>query len=498
MLAILTSESKASALAFTESSVPLTGDYSDHRFADIDGDGDLDLIATSVSHVGIEGRRRIEIFKQNDRRFSQTPSQIVEVPGDASLLFVGDASSSPGLEIGWYHRYGVRILKQSDGKFGEVAVNALGVRTFFDFASTDSLLFGEFCADVDGDGLSDIIVPQQRNYIVYFRSENDTFDRYQSFFTDVDISMNEDRNALVRAEYALPIINLVDFNGDGLLDFLTTFRRQLVVFFQRSKGVFDENPSLRTDLDELSSSTDEEGESVLSTIFQLGDFDGDKRYDIVFVRNRGEFGLFSGFKTEVLLFLGNGENLGLRVEGGGRIPHQILRFEGVGSKPEFGDFDKDGDQDLSFTVGRLDLMSGIGAMLSDHITVEYRLISFSGQLRRFDSEIAFRSELDIPRDFFEGGRDTAAVPAIRFPGDFNGDGLVDLFRTEPIGGGTENLRYRIYESQRSSGFAFASSHAASFDDFTPTFLPTFLDLNGDGKTDIVNVWKSTLQIAIMN
>ncbi|MBC6479353.1 MAG: VCBS repeat-containing protein [Hormoscilla sp. GM7CHS1pb] len=217
------------------------GQYSSPTLADIDGDGDLDLFLGNkngkIIYFKNKGTASAPTFgtPKNNRfgltavNYSSKPT-FADIDGDGDLDFF----------LGEYH--GLIIYQENQGTasstaFGRVQINPFGLADV-GFDSSPTL------ADLDGDGLLDLLVGNSDGKIIYFKNKSLDIE-----LSDSSISENSDEGAVVGT------FSITDPNNED------TFTYQLVA------GAGDtDNAAFTIDGDELqiNSSPDFETQSSYS------------------------------------------------------------------------------------------------------------------------------------------------------------------------------------------------------------------------------------------
>ena len=91
---------------FVHLSLPVDGTVSEARFADVDGDGRLDLVLAVLPNAA-GSRRELRLYPQGaDGYFPIAPTQVVKVPEDAIACAIADVRAEPGREFVFLTRSG--------------------------------------------------------------------------------------------------------------------------------------------------------------------------------------------------------------------------------------------------------------------------------------------------------------------------------------------------------------------------------------------------------
>jgi hypothetical protein len=155
--------------------------------ADVDGDGDVDLVASEVS-TGTGNTADVVLFRNTGNDGTGKP-----VWSAGTVIIAGqDLGSSPNPEAPPYYP---PLSSQTLGAYG--------------------LAFG----DMDGDGDKDLLVSDRASYLYIYRNNG------SGTFTPIRYERVSNRPyayAQIHAQFCTQMpIAVADFNGDGLMDFVT-------------------------------------------------------------------------------------------------------------------------------------------------------------------------------------------------------------------------------------------------------------------------------------
>ncbi|RKZ07203.1 hypothetical protein DRQ32_10305, partial [bacterium] len=359
--------------------------------ADLDGDGDLDLVSANA------GSGTLTVFFQTAAGvFDPAPSLTLGGPdttaftrsvatadldGDGDLDLVSSNSSSNTLTV---------FFQTGAGVFDPVPSLTLGS------SATTELPFYVEAADVDGDGDADIVSANVGNdsLTVFLQTGAGVFDPVPTLSLGDSTTTN-----------GPSCVAVVDLDGDGATDLVSASQHSdnLAVFFQTGAGVFGPVPSLTL------------GDGVASGFpsgVAAADLDGDGDLDIVSA-NLGTGPLASSSLT-VFFQAGTGVF--------DPAPSLILGDPGIfGGEPgttdgsvsvAAADLDGDGDVDLVSANG-FDLPSGGGSVDEGSDTVT---VFFQTEPGVFDT---------LP-SLILGGQETTDGAVDLAAADLDGDGDVDL------------------------------------------------------------------------
>ena len=391
--------------------------YSAPAFADIDGDGDLDLFVGESPGI-------INVFTNNAGVFtaagnlqaggtdvnagSYSTPIFEDIDGDGDLdLYVGNDDGK------------IKVFTNTGGVFS-AGVNLLagGLNINVDHYSKPAF------ADIDGDGDLDLYVGNSDGEIKVFTNNNSAFtaapDLQSTFFiSNIDVG-----------HFAIPTFE--DIDGDGDLDLYVGEHTGLIKVFTNTNGAFTTTENLQAGGTEIDVS------SRLSTVF--ADIDGD-----------GDLDLYAGESAgRILSFINNGAGVftaAPNLQAGGTDIDV-----GTSSKPVFADID--GDTDLDLYVGNND---GIIKVFTNNAGV-----------------------FTVAADLQAGGTniDVGLVSKPTFE-DLDGDGDLDLFVGDWNGG------IKVFTNSGGVFTAAADLQAGGANiDIGQGASPTFEDIDGDGDLDL--------------
>lgn len=330
----------------------------------------------------------------------------------------------------------------------------------------------DFSIDVNGDDLSDIILPDFGHTRIYIQKPDGTFAPPQVIDMLAEMRLFRNNSAV----YLGSALFINDHNFDGENDFVYRARDELHVFLQKN-GVFEQKALVfPLDLaqplsDEYDNFENDHSNMLTHSFFQLVDLNNDNMLDLITKLTRSS-GLLDK-DSQYQVYFGNKTEQGF--VGYKKQPDSVIASEGLQFELKMMDFD--GDEKLDLVSPSYDL--GVGAIIgslfssSADLDIGFHKLNGSGI---YNKKPNLERELTV--DFnLSSGQNVYPLLTIN---DFNGDGVNDLL----IGYGTK--RVHLYPGEQGSSKLF-ERRAKRYTVKLPrdARLIASEDLNQDGKTDLV-------------
>lgn len=265
-------------------------------------------------------------------------------------------------------------------------------------------------------------------------------------------------------EVSWPALARGDDNGDGRRDLFALSRWGVWIYHAGPEGL-PSTPSRRLDYVPFDEKTERRHEASATNYFAR-DLDGDTRADLILNTIQG--GVMDGRST-TRIHLNRGD--GVRIEG---APTALRETRGGFAGVDFVDLEGDGVVELLETSFEFGVLQLVKLLVSQRADTKVRILALDrttpGGLRTL-----FEDHLSFGLDFKEG-RFADLVPGL---GDWNGDGLLDLF--VPRGDGAIGFRL----GSRAPGAPRLGSLVGRQPVPLASGASRIADLDGDGLDEIV-------------
>lgn len=434
--------------------LPATFSAGSAAVADLDGDGADDLIVSAALRSDAS-RRSLFLFRTEGVELGPfAAGREVELALDVTAWAAGDVHPDPGDELVLFTARGAFLARPDAAEEERFArlVEADFLWQLPDDAA--AFLFQSALVDLDGDGRTDLFLPEPGGYAAAFRAEagfspavhlrvpfeaaavgaylsaEDGRAGWRGERTEVQLGLAHSVGAGVDDELRLPSTlltvvesvsapQLVDWDADGDLDLLAQTQTGLHVFVQADRGF---RPPLSQ---RLPVEADRDRRLDASYSSHAIDLNADRRVDcVVFAGDSKK----SEVRTQALVYVqgaGRGDSAQTPeapLFGPRGRPQDLLVFAGFVVRPDFVDVDGDGVLDLVISGVRPDLIDQLRSISSE--SIEADLFVYRGTGRGFSRQPDLAHTLNVPLERFE--------PTARFVGDLTGDGTSELLlRDDP-------------------------------------------------------------------
>jgi len=476
-------------------------------FADLDNDGDMDLIT---------GQNQSILFYENDGSATQpnfknpliNPFGLKTDTLEYAFPTLSDLDNDGDLDIlaDLYDPviYYENIGNADNPSFSEPITNPFGL------APTEYLSFSRF-VDIDNDGDSDLIAGSTSyNYIdMYTYTYNGVINFYENIgnASEPQFLLDEDKTYSLEFSSYLNIPAIGDIDNDGDFDLLVNQYRGSTSYIENT-GTANEPDFTTIEADKFELLSNQISGFLFYTIPEFADLDADGDFDLIL----GAANYSYAFNAKILYY----ENIGSDMEPIFSFPNTKL-FENIVADtflaPALSDIDNDEDLDILIIDqdGKILFAENTGsasnpifentipnpfgfisqaystriefADLDNDEDEDFLFINENGNLTYYENtsgggEILFAQSQMNPFNFEPTG-DEAYITAV----DFDNDGDIDLFA------GTDNYELLHFENTGNTSepqFAAPVADNFGFTQLPEYVIPTFADLDGDGDDDLIS------------
>ncbi len=384
------------------------------EFADVDGDGRVDLFVVALVGIPPEESRTVRVYRQReDGSFPSSPDRLVELPRWSAVYDVSDVrDDSPGEELVLLRPDGVTLLSL-DGSGRRWDLAAPGPTTagladdergfepfrivYRDFGPEPWLVvpqIGQLTAlSPKGEVRARLALPRRANYLILPARGLLAIESDFQIFLDA------------------PKLMVGDVDGDGQSDFVSATRHEVRAFLRREDGSFPFDADRVLPLRLVTPRDHIRGSGGVAT--EARDIDGDGRIDLLVSHVRGSF---TDAKTTIYVYMNRDGAWNLEE------PDQTQTTKASLSSNALVDLDGDGRMELLRLGFTFNVFEVIQLLLTREIEIAlsvHRHVPGDG----FSEDPWTRRKLEIPFSF-ETFRPSGFIPVAT--GDLNGDGQLDL------------------------------------------------------------------------
>jgi len=417
--------------------------------ADVDGNGEMDLLVFWSQGFPPASRSRVSVFRTVEGKVSPRPVQVQSLPKQTVAFDVGDVDADRRADVLLLCADGVWALNgEKDGTLTKKRRKVVEVMTVAAFPHEDRIPRIALLVDLDRNGRKGLLIPTvpigplalyefDKKKEWFLRKVLRVPARMSVHSSAEDFRSARDFGAIFQITF--PRWSIADQNGDGALDLLFFSQDSVAVFRAKKDGSFPSEPDLHRGFGLLN--PDERVKRGLTVRGEAGDVNGDGRADLFFKKTVGGI---SNMKTVAKLYmaLADGDYP--------RKPGYSVEREGHGASAALLDVDGDGRSDLVWPHVEMGLANLIRMMLAGKLSLTYE-VYFSK-----DGVLSESPNLEIPSALginFRSAQELSGPYPI-FGEDFNGDGARDLVLGRAGGGsGDEPDRLEVYPGTRSGKFA---------------------------------------------
>ncbi len=465
----LASAALAQGPQFTETRIDIHEKVDSSVLADVDGDGLIDIVV----QVG----RRIDAYRlQPNGAFAAAAS--VELPKKAFLFDFFPVSAPKGCDLVYVTADGVSSYAWSGAAYAPTERPLVQIPTMFEGESTGAPLRYPFSSDIDGDGREDLVVPQRQRLLIYLQRDAGTYRFSQRIPVDMQVRVETGGGSIqnqVASSVRVPPYYVTDFNGDKLPDLGVVQGDLLLVHLQQPDHTLPTVPSY-----EAVVGIDRKKPRRRLLTWEIPpiieDLDGDGLADVIVTTvGKGMTQVFHGNKAKPD-FSDPAQVQQIKVDGW-TFRHWVIDVNG------------DGRKDLVLAkVDKLGVSAALQVLITGKIDATI-LLFLQGPDGRYPDKVSYEKELSVPFVVaFSANSVQVESPVMVDPrGDYDKDGRSDLLVK------TESDELTLYLSGPDAIFDEKNAVTVKtmdtepfsfsvFENFEPLHL---VDMNGDGRTDIV-------------
>ena len=462
----------AAASPFTVETFGDLGPITQKAYDDLDGDGKSEIILMSG--------HRVSIFRMKEEGgYGDRPAWTLDLAADALYFDVAQVDADPSTrEIVLVTPRGVTFHAIRRGVPKPRAELLVAAENLVTRGQEDDVHWRGFLRDLDGDGLTDIVLPTAAGFALYYQGKHPETgapgvwpaapDRVVPIRLRSSFSVGEPGlTGFLHGELGVPDFRIKDFNGDGRNDFAVDDGRSLRIFRADDENRIGAKSSETIDLTPLADAA-----GNLPRL-RIRDLSGDGIPDfLVTHRYEGVTDLFLGGKPF-------------------EKPALTIRLNGWAFDPRVTDLNADGRPDLIIPVtSRVGAVAALRLVATGVISVHNHVFLNTG-----DATSPFPARADVVRTlqlsirlYVDGtGRvRTAHTLLVELSGDFTGDGRNDLVYYQ----GSNRLAF--YAGVRDGLFMEDPYLRVRIPDTdgVENLSSVVLDLDGDGKSDLALAYRA--------
>ncbi len=331
------------------------------------------------------------------------------------------------------------------------------------------LLSLDFSFDLNGDGLTDFLVPDFNAWHLYIQQADGRFLQDDLALDSEMMVFNE------RANYEAKKPQIVDLNGDGRLDVAFAVDDSLTVFAQATSGRFTTSYSLPLGVgltpDAQAQQRPGDGRSyenlVLTRLERLADINGDGLVDVVVQQQHYIDAMEQNYNY--LIYYGNLENGWVRFKA---KPDQQINTSGIQFDVTFADLDGDKRLDFYTPVAKIGIGAIVRALVSGSADIEMQFYKQRPD-GSFGDKPTYRQEMTVEIKITSGQVNMSVATVLK-----GTDGKSSLLLAD------DEETLRVYAPVGAKLFS-EKSVKQNIDLPLRGIDSVVADVNGDGKEDLV-------------
>jgi hypothetical protein len=437
---------------------------------DLNDDGLFDLLVLTKA----KNDKLLNIYIQKNEGFSQNPDQRMTLNKQVIIFDCGDVDSAyKGKEIVCLTSDAVFYYYLINGLYQEETRELMKVNSIFLSVSLECPVRSQFIFQTANKKSTMLLIPDAQGMNIFWQGQLNRSHKIslKPVFTTSSYSRRhrEDSDFEIFSQKIIarvPMVFLKDFNGDKVKDLVSINKDEVEVFFMNQDGTFSLNPDFNIGLEVL---TEEEKEKILRPGFNVKaeDLNGDGLIDVVATKTTLKS---NSSLTKLYIYL----NKVGKIES---TPDQIVIFDNSLGTPKFFDLNNDGSKDLIVREAKIGLYEILKILITQKLNYKESIY-----LRKNDKYPANADFKLKAQTLFDLEKSTRSVEGefFYFEGDYNGDGVKDLLKTD-----SRKKKIIIYLGDLKKKQIYALEPNLEIKE---SLIPIDLiinNLNGDDKSDII-------------
>ncbi|MFO7557642.1 MAG: hypothetical protein R6X10_02340 [Desulfobacterales bacterium] len=417
---------------FQRYELTVEGNEIDYVIEDLNGDGVNDLLFLHMVKNNGSESRIFSVFYQTETGFPPIADQRFEVDKNAVVYCVSDIAGNPGKEILFFTKKGLFYYFNESGKFNPQPKMLMETDSMFKIPDGSFLEYYNFAADLNEDGMDEIIVPDFHHVVIHHPDAAGAYTKKSILRVDLlsRIISAKEAGKYIVASYIIPNIIIADYNGDIKKDLIFVLENSLLIYFQNSDGTFSDDASAHVELEESLTKTyalrirdrniqQRDRYKNKTGIKTIQDLNHDGIMDVITETYSDAKSAFTPTKTLKIYF---GRMAGEDPSKGpvfNSKPDNTIVTTGFPGRGAILDVNNDHKMDLLIPSIELGFFKIIRILLSGKAEVDlhvYKATNKGDYNPEPDQVIGFTLHID---------RKGRKLPVGKFEGDFNGDGKTD-------------------------------------------------------------------------
>ncbi len=395
--------------------------------ADLDGDGNNEILVFWRQGIFPKQKHRVSVYSGAERVEKKQAYQVLSLPRYTAGIDVGDVDGDGRADVLLLCASGVEYLKgQKGGVLEKTPRSLLRVMTLAALPGGDFIPRIKLLVDM-GQGKIGIVLPTVPIGMLSLYEPHGSEWRLnammrvptrESLYSSVeDSKSSRDFSSLFRI--ALPRFDIMDFDGDSRKDIIFFSKDSISVFLQRKGGKFPNVPDLVRSFGLITLKERRHGGTRVRGC--AADFNGDGHADIMF--NKATGGIANAENHVFLFFSRAGCVLPQK-------PDMVISSDGYGAFVKAVDVDGDGITDLVRPYVKMGIMAMGQVLMTGKLDVKFYVHLCRKGLPSQNPQIILNSSYSVN---FRSNQELKGIYPI-FGADFTGDGRPDVLLSQAGGG----------------------------------------------------------------